>query len=456
MPPPRIYLVNVLLSVSLMLALFSSLLAVLGQQWIVYYNKRGSGGAEDQRWERLRRYLGAKRWGLELVLDDLVPGLLQLGLVIFCSAFTLYLGTSSRSLNRIIVWLFASAAATILGMATGSAFDPWCPFKQPLSRIARPVAAAILTIIPWLVGCGYMLVCITAGHIINAIWRATLYCRPPNVRKQLRQRIFTFRSPFDIVKAGITMFADIYRWFMFAGVRPAMIPGDLEIEALRRVILTCEDRNVLVYAAINLQAIRNERVLSSLGNDVEFCARMANLQQAALRDTQHRRAGGEYSSIESRVFSTSFLHVIFFTCSKPLFLFPGGRFAVSGTMVMSFDRVGDLYQGSIIPLEKNCDQCSFCASLLFSITIVHIVVEYIKSRQQARIGSQMRIDSQMSIAAAFEGIVGASTGTHDLRLGFLTATVMVVSKQQSNAIPSVVEWRCLNILQGLFAAYRET
>ncbi|KAG8932766.1 hypothetical protein FRC01_012395 [Tulasnella sp. 417] len=72
-PPPRIYPINALFSVSLTLALLSSFLSVLGQQWLVYYRKRVSGGPEYQRWERLRRYLGAKRWQLELVLDDVVP-----------------------------------------------------------------------------------------------------------------------------------------------------------------------------------------------------------------------------------------------------------------------------------------------------------------------------------------------------------------------------------------------
>ncbi|KIO18412.1 hypothetical protein M407DRAFT_31916, partial [Tulasnella calospora MUT 4182] len=130
-PPPRIYPINVLFSVSLTLALLSSFLAVLGQQWVVYYRKRGGGGPEYQRWEQLRRYLGAKRWRLELVLDDVVPSLLQLGLVIFCIAFALYLGTLSQSLNRVIAWLLGVAAATILAMSTCSAFDPWCPFKMP-------------------------------------------------------------------------------------------------------------------------------------------------------------------------------------------------------------------------------------------------------------------------------------------------------------------------------------
>ncbi|KIO27353.1 hypothetical protein M407DRAFT_23395, partial [Tulasnella calospora MUT 4182] len=79
-PPPAIYPVNMLFAVSLACALMSSFLAVLGQQWLVYYRKRSGGGAEHQRKEQLRRQLGAQRWRLELVLDDILPGLLQVGL----------------------------------------------------------------------------------------------------------------------------------------------------------------------------------------------------------------------------------------------------------------------------------------------------------------------------------------------------------------------------------------
>ncbi|KAG8899695.1 hypothetical protein FRC00_001089 [Tulasnella sp. 408] len=69
--------INILFAMSLTLALLASFLAVLGQQWLVYYRKRSGGGVEHQRWEQLRRYLGAKRWRLELVLDDLLPSILQ-------------------------------------------------------------------------------------------------------------------------------------------------------------------------------------------------------------------------------------------------------------------------------------------------------------------------------------------------------------------------------------------
>ncbi|KIO25997.1 hypothetical protein M407DRAFT_243880, partial [Tulasnella calospora MUT 4182] len=60
-PASCIFPVNILFSLSLTLALLAAFLAVLGQQWLVYYQKRSGGGAEAQRWEQLRRYLGAKR-----------------------------------------------------------------------------------------------------------------------------------------------------------------------------------------------------------------------------------------------------------------------------------------------------------------------------------------------------------------------------------------------------------
>ncbi|KIO27374.1 hypothetical protein M407DRAFT_73333, partial [Tulasnella calospora MUT 4182] len=63
-PPSAISAVNVLFAVSLTCALMSSFLAVLGQQWLVYYRKRSGGGAERQRKEQLRRQLGAARWRL--------------------------------------------------------------------------------------------------------------------------------------------------------------------------------------------------------------------------------------------------------------------------------------------------------------------------------------------------------------------------------------------------------
>ncbi|KIO18414.1 hypothetical protein M407DRAFT_31918 [Tulasnella calospora MUT 4182] len=441
-PPPRIFLVNVLFSVSLTLALFSSLLAVLGQQWIVYYRKRCGGGPEYQRWEQLRRYLGAKRWRLELVLDDLGPSMLQLGLVIFCIAFALYLGTLSWSLNHIIVW----PLYTILVMSTGCVFDPWCPFKQPLSRIVRPVGSAILAVVPWLGYCLLGVVGITGGHIINAIGRAKFFCRSPNVAEPLPPPRFHIFPLLKCVKVGIAEFADFYRWIMLAGIRSAEDPAHLKIEALRRVICTSENRNALIYAAINLQVIRDERALSSLGKDVEFCSRVSSLQQTALHEARHGRTGNHYSYIESRLFSASFFHILFSTYSAPDFTYELDELRVSESLSIPLDQIGHLHQGSVIALEKSCDQCSHCASLLFSISVVYSIAEYARNRR-----------SPLNLDTAFRLVAEVSAGTHDLRLGFMTASVMLISKQLDDERLAGPVWRFeARFLETLFASYRET
>ncbi|KIO21797.1 hypothetical protein M407DRAFT_28610 [Tulasnella calospora MUT 4182] len=439
-PPPRIYPINVLFSVSLTLALLSSFLAVLGQQWVVYYRKRGGGEPEYQRWEQLRRYLGAKRWRLELVLDDVVPSLLQLGLVIFCIAFALYLGTLSQSLNRVIAWLLWAAAAIILGMSTCSAFDPWCPFKMPLSRIARSVVPAILAVVLWLGLCSIMMVAFIVIRAIQVIRRAILFRHSPDLAELDYNSRRRYREAVGLLKS---IFADLYRMLAQAGIRSPEDPEDLQIEALRRVICTSEDRNALIYSAINLRVLRDTRALSSLGNDEEFCTRLSSLARAALRETQQGQSN-QYSVLESRLFSTSFFHVILSTDSNPYFLVEG-EFVVSERLSISFDQMCQLHEGSVIAFDTNCDQCSHCAPLQFSIRVAYRIVE------------SWRNDARPDLDTAFRSTVGISVRTDDLKLGFMMASVTLFSKQWNDeelAGRSSIPWdRFLNVL---FASYRET
>ncbi|KAG9028814.1 hypothetical protein FS837_003777, partial [Tulasnella sp. UAMH 9824] len=309
-PPPTIYPINVLFSVSLTLALLSSFLAVLGQQWIVYYRKRGGGGPEHQRWEQLRRYLGAQRWRLELILDDLVPSLLQLGLAIFCIAFALYLSTLSQSLSRIIAWLLCAAAATIVGMSTCAAFDPWCPFKMPLSRIIRVVVSATAAITVWLaLGSLAMLIFLTIS-MINAISQAIFVCRSIHLAGQQHRPPIPTDGLGELVPQFIMGIAGIYQVTRFVGMRSPEDPDDLKIIALKRVLCTSEDRNALIYTAINLQCIRDENTLSFLAKDEEFRNRLYELYHAALGATEDGRTGSLNALLESRVFTTSFFHLL--------------------------------------------------------------------------------------------------------------------------------------------------
>ncbi|KAG8900933.1 hypothetical protein FRC00_010075 [Tulasnella sp. 408] len=124
-PTGKILTVNVLFSVSLTFAIVSSFLAMLGRQWLVYYRKRGNSGSEDRRREQLKRFLGAQRWQLELVLDDFLPSLLQIGLIIFCISLTIYLNTLHPMLWT-TVGAFMSAGLAILVIT--AIFTTWDKF----------------------------------------------------------------------------------------------------------------------------------------------------------------------------------------------------------------------------------------------------------------------------------------------------------------------------------------
>ncbi|KAG8927235.1 hypothetical protein FRC00_002215 [Tulasnella sp. 408] len=100
-PSHDIYTINTLFSLSLAFAIISSFLAMLGRQWLVYYRKRGGGGSDTRRWTQLKRYLGAQRWGLEPILDDVLPSLLQIGLIIFCASLLLYLRHLSPAISLV-------------------------------------------------------------------------------------------------------------------------------------------------------------------------------------------------------------------------------------------------------------------------------------------------------------------------------------------------------------------
>ncbi|KIO28029.1 hypothetical protein M407DRAFT_22792 [Tulasnella calospora MUT 4182] len=133
-PAHDIFLVNALFALSLAFAIISSFLAVLGRQWLVYYRKRSGGGPDRQRWEQLKRFLGAKRWHLELILDDVLPFLLQVGLIIFCISLIIYLHHLSPSISLIVGVPLYVGLAIFIASALCTLWDRFCPFHSPLSH----------------------------------------------------------------------------------------------------------------------------------------------------------------------------------------------------------------------------------------------------------------------------------------------------------------------------------
>lgn len=133
--------INVLFSLSLSTALLAAFFAVLGREWLVYYKKRTGGGADRRRWDQLRRFMGAKRWGMVAVLELAVPLLLQAGLVIFAIGLVLALRRMDPALAIFIIGPLAAAGFFFLLTIEFSIWDPFCPFKTPLSQV---VAATLV------------------------------------------------------------------------------------------------------------------------------------------------------------------------------------------------------------------------------------------------------------------------------------------------------------------------
>ncbi|KAG8938078.1 hypothetical protein FRC00_005339 [Tulasnella sp. 408] len=447
-PPAGIYSINVLFSVSLALALFSSFLAVLGQQWIVFYRKRGGGGPEHQRWEQLQRYLGAKRWRLELVLDDLVPSLLQLGLVIFSIAFALYLNTLSHSLNRIIGSLVCFAGIITLALSTCVAFDPWCPFKLPWSRVVRPATCAIAAGVTWLGACSVATVVFVGRFFITAARRTMIFFHPTDADTMELWRGIWRDERKEFVETYTTGPAKTYEEFLSAAIRSPETPDDLKIIALRRVMCTSEDHKALMSSALNLQVVSDQKALSSLAKDDEFRNRLSGLYEGALEDTQQGRTSKRDPFIQARVFSAAFSHLLIITGSVRELTWTAYKMKPSqimdlGNLHIFPTQIRDLNRGSSIHSFGRCDRCSHCTSLAFCMRVVNLIVE----------GFNDSLPTNLDLA--YEGVVGAWTKGEDLRLGYIVASVILSSKEWCDADPQhYAEWPRSNLLNKLFDAYR--
>lgn len=127
--------VNQLFTISLTCSLLAALGALFGQQWITSYKRRPDGGFEEERRERQRRVLGAKRWKMEFILQLVLPVLLQSSVIIFLVGMAIYLKSLSGPVakpNVVISWIGAGAVAITILLAL---VDPQCPFKTPFSDI---------------------------------------------------------------------------------------------------------------------------------------------------------------------------------------------------------------------------------------------------------------------------------------------------------------------------------
>lgn len=322
-PSPGIYRVNILFSISLTFAILSSFLAVLGQQWLVQYRKRSGGGPAHQRREQLRRYLGAKRWKLEAIVSGVLPGLLQMGLVIFCISFILYLDTLNRPMSYIVSVPIGLALAMVFLMSISSVWDRWSPFTGPLSQLLHQALwTCVISIV--LAGVFYsyssVILFLSVQHRVKNLLEPcgiSINSTPSTPGDQTLPPINSLEE--EIAWTEIRrkdQVESIMAWVETHVRRPAEDPPLLDAVAIRRLMCTSQDPIALTYAAVNLLAIKDREGLHWLLTDGEFHSRLTSLYRAAF-DRNDRTS---MTAIELRAFASSFLHLILSVGSVPDFL----------------------------------------------------------------------------------------------------------------------------------------
>ncbi|KAK7017635.1 hypothetical protein R3P38DRAFT_2784547 [Favolaschia claudopus] len=151
-PPRIIVLVQSMLYISLFTTLSAALLAVLGKQWMMYYQAAGSRGTFEERGlERQRKLDGLVKWKFDVLLQ-MFPLLLQLSLLLFSASLTIYLWTQNHCVAMIVMFMTSFGVASYLLLLISATIFPDCPFQTPLAPILNRIASPYVSSL-WLLLC---------------------------------------------------------------------------------------------------------------------------------------------------------------------------------------------------------------------------------------------------------------------------------------------------------------
>lgn len=285
-PTRDVFAVNILFSLSLASALVSSFLAVLGRQWLVCYRKRSGGGPDRQRWEQLKRFLGAERWRLELILDDFLPSILQIGLVVFCISFGIYLHMLNPTLSYIVGIPMYVGLVFFVSSALCTLWDQFCPFQSPLSHFLSLVIPLTFRALSKAVTFFLR----TSQQVMDDLWS---HLKPTSPKSTFSLDVEFDPGPGAMMINAVAPLSTIPRPSIIKGGSEKDDVRVLQLTALKRAVCTSDDPATLLYAAANTLAIRDCSQLESLWGDKAFRERFLELCSSSYTRLSQLR-GSEY------------------------------------------------------------------------------------------------------------------------------------------------------------------
>ncbi|KAJ7921700.1 hypothetical protein B0H13DRAFT_2267745 [Mycena leptocephala] len=124
-----------LLYISLFTTLLAALLAVLGKQWIMYYQAAGSRGTIEERG------LSANANSMDCANGNLT---------LFCKSISVYLWTIYRSIAAIVIALTVFGFASYIFLLASAIVSPDSPFQTPLASFLSQIPSSIVGILKWM------------------------------------------------------------------------------------------------------------------------------------------------------------------------------------------------------------------------------------------------------------------------------------------------------------------
>ncbi|KAG8950539.1 hypothetical protein FRC04_007358 [Tulasnella sp. 424] len=152
-PDPSDLLVNKLFSLSLFISILGSFIAVLGRYWLTHYQGNSGEGVERERWTQLKRSLGAERWHLVSMLEQVLPFTLLVALAIFAAGFVTHLRGLDRTNGYLMVLPLEVMGGFVLGGYLFRLLDPFCPYRTPVEELVKWIGRFILILSSFVVVC---------------------------------------------------------------------------------------------------------------------------------------------------------------------------------------------------------------------------------------------------------------------------------------------------------------
>ncbi|KAJ7136853.1 hypothetical protein C8R44DRAFT_868951 [Mycena epipterygia] len=190
--PIIIFVAQALLYISLFSTLLAALLAVLGKQWLMHYAATGQKGTIESRGlERQRKLDGLRKWKFDTIMQ-MFPLLLQLALLLFSTALSVYLWSVHIPMAIIVISITAFSIVAYLSLVVSAIVFPDSPFQTPLVHFLAYMSKWVKKFV--------IRISVRPRRVIAYIWRRVSchrFCRRRRHRHHRPPHISQSPTPFN-------------------------------------------------------------------------------------------------------------------------------------------------------------------------------------------------------------------------------------------------------------------